>query len=156
VTADARFGPPPLRPFGLVLRRDATFWHEGVRITHPRLHAHLLRSVEWAETEGTFIVRLRQFRGWLDVEETPYFAVGYDAESGEVELTDGTREPLRVETLRVDGDGALRCEVKGRWPARFLRGAQAQLLAAVDVERGTALLRAGGRRLPLPEELARG
>jgi hypothetical protein len=137
-----------------VLRRDATFWHEGVRVTHPRLHAHFLRSVEWWEAEGTFIVRLRHFRGWLDVEDTPYFAVSYDADSGEIELTDGTREPLRADTLRLDDDGVLRCQVKGRWPARFLRAGQAQLLAAVEVEGEALLLRAGARRLPLPAALA--
>jgi len=32
-------GPPPLRPFGLVLHRDGSWTHEAVAITHPRLRA---------------------------------------------------------------------------------------------------------------------
>ena len=150
MTAERSPGPPPLRPFGLELRRDGSFWHEGVRVTHPRLHEHFLRSVEWCEEERTFIVRLRHFRGWLDVEDTPYFVVAYDSDTGEIELTDRTRERLKPETLRVDRDGALRCQVKQRWAARFTRAGQVELLAAVDVDARPPSLRMGSLRVALP------
>ena len=70
--------PPKLAPFGLRLHRDGSFSHEGVEVTHARLRAQFLRSVEWSEADGTFLVRLRHFRGWLDVEDTPWFVVAYD------------------------------------------------------------------------------
>src|SRR5262249_33508147 len=104
-------GPPPLRPFGLVLRRDGSFWHEGVRVTHPRLPAALGAGVRWAEAEQTFVVQLDRFRGWLDVEDCAFFVDGYDAPTGEVELSDRTREPLAAETLTADPDDAFRCTV---------------------------------------------
>ena len=147
-------GPPPLRPFGLVLRRDGTFWHEGVQVTHPKLHGQFLRSVEWAEDEGTFIVRLRHFRGWLDVEDTPWFVVAYDPEQGEIQLTDGHAERLNVETLRSDADGVLRCQVRGRWDARFTREGQAQLLEAIDLDGDAPALHLGRERVTLPAALA--
>ena len=153
MSAERGSGPPPLRPFGLVLRRDGSFWHQGVRVTHPRLHEHFLRSVEWCEEESTFIVRLRHFRGWLDVEDTPYFVVAYDPDRGEIELTDRSRERLDPESLSADRDGALRCRVKRRWPARFTRAGQIQLLAAVDVDGRTPRLRMGSRRVALPAAL---
>jgi len=147
-------GPPKLAPFGLSLRRDASFWHEGVEVTHVRLRAQFLRSVEWSEADGAFLVRLRHFRGWLDVEDTPWFVVAYDAPSGEIELTDGTREPLRVETLRADDDDVLRCAVKdGRWDARFTHRGQALLLDALEDGAQGLCLRAGARRVPLPAAL---
>jgi hypothetical protein len=147
-------GPPKLAPFGLCLRRDGSFWHEGVEVTHPRLRAQFLRSVAWSEEDGAFLVRLRHFRGWLDVEDTPWFVVAYDRESGEIELTDGTRERLAVETLRADDDDALRCAVKGgRWDARFTHRGQALLLDALEDRGKGPHLRAGSRRLPLPDAL---
>jgi hypothetical protein len=147
-------GPPKLAPFGLSLRRDGSFWHEGVPVTHARLHAQFLRSVEWSEADGAFLVRLRHFRGWLDVEDTPWFVVAYDSASGEVELTDGTREPLRIETLRADDDDVLRCAVKGgRWDARFTHRGQALLLDALEDCGDGLCLRAGARRVLLPASL---
>jgi hypothetical protein len=147
-------GPPKLAPFGLTLRRDGSFWHEGAEVTHPRLRAQFLRSVEWSEPDGAFLVRLRQFRGWLDVEDTPWFVVVYDRSSGEIELTDGTREPLAVETLRADDDDVLRCAVKGgRWDARFTHRGQALLLDALEEGDAGPCLRAGARCLPLPGSL---
>ena len=95
-------GPPPLAPIGLVLRRDGSFWHEGVRVTHPRLHAALLAGVRFAEDEQTFVVQLQNFRGWLEVEDTAFFVTEYDAATGEIALSDRTREPLDAATLRSD------------------------------------------------------
>ena len=147
-------GPPKLAPFGLRLDRDGRFWHEGAPVTHARLHAQFLRSVEWSEADGAFLVRLRHFRGWLDVEDTPWFVIAYDQGSGEIELTDRTREPLRAETLRADAGGVLRCAVKGgRWDARFTHRGQALLLDALEESDGALWLRAREQRLPLPDAL---
>lgn len=138
-------GPPRLAPFGLTLRRDGSFWHEGGPVTHPRLRAQFLRSVEWSEADGAFLVRLRHFRGWLDVEDTAWFVVAYDPASGEIELTDGTRERLQPATLRVDPDGVLRCGVKrGRWDARFTHRGQAHLLDAIEPREDGLYLRIAG------------
>ncbi len=143
-------GPPPLRPTGLVLRRDMTFWHEGVKVTHPRLHAVFLRGVDFEEGEGVFVIRLRHFRGQIEVEDTPYWVVSYNPESGNVELTDRSEEPLCAETLRLDPDGVLRCTVKGRFPARFTRTGQAHLLDNLEIEGREASVRRGDAWIPLP------
>jgi hypothetical protein len=94
------------------------------------------------------------FRGWLDVEDTAFFVTSYDASTGEVELSDRSRERLAATTLAVDPDDVLRCTVKGRFAARFTRAAQAHLLEAVDVDVdvdvGAVVVRAGGERLRAP------
>jgi hypothetical protein len=133
-----------------VLRRDGSFWHEGVRVTHPRLHEAFLAGVRWAEAEGTFIVQLGVFRGWLEVEDTAFFATAYDAQSGELELSDRSHERLAAETLAIDPDQVLRCTVKGRFAARFTRAAQAHLLDAVERDGDVLVVRAGDARLPAP------
>jgi hypothetical protein len=129
-----------------VLRRDGSFWHEGVRVTHPRLHAAFRAGVRWAEAERTFVVQLGHFRGWLDVEDTAFFVDAYDAGTGELELSDRGRERLDPATLRADPDGALRCTVKSRFDARFTRAAQEQLADALEADGDALFLVVGGTR----------
>ena len=119
-------------------------------MTHPRLHRAFLAGVRWAEAEGAFIVQLGTFRGWLDVEDTAFFATAYDAHSGELELSDRSRERLDATTLSVDPDQVLRCIVKGRFAARFTRPAQAHVLDAVDLEAGAIVVRVGRDRVRAP------
>jgi len=133
-----------------VLRRDGSFWHEGVRVTHARLHQAFLAGVRWAENERTFVVQLGRYRGWLEVEDTAFFVTAYDATTGEVELSDRTRERLDAATLVVDADEVMRCTVKGRFAARFTRGAQAHLLDALEFEGERIVLRSGETRLLAP------
>jgi hypothetical protein len=121
-----------------------------VRVTHPRLARALLAGVRWAETERTFIVQLGRFRGWLDVEDTAFFVTSYDAATGEITLSDRTRESLDTASLSTDPDDALRVQVKGRFPARFSHAAQADLLAAVEIDDGRVFVRAGADRRHAP------
>jgi hypothetical protein len=130
-----------------VLRRDGSFWHEGVRVTHPRLAAAFRAGVRWSEPEGTFVVQLGRFRGWLDVEDTAYFVDAYDEATGEIALSDHSRERLDATSLRADPDDVLRCTVKSRFDARFTRAAQEQLADALEERDGAVFVRAGGARL---------
>ena len=127
-----------------------SFWHEGVQLTHPRLYRAFLRGVEYAPAEGVFVVRLGQFRGQIEVEDTAWWVTAYDPERGSIQLTDRSEETLRPETLSIDPDDALRCVVKRRFSARFTHAAQAQLLDCMDV-RGDAVVvrvRDGWQRAP--------
>ena len=40
-------GPPPLRPFGLVLHHDGSWTHEGVPLLNRRLRAAFDRAVRY-------------------------------------------------------------------------------------------------------------
>jgi hypothetical protein len=124
--------------------------HEGVAVTHPRIHRALLRGVRFLEEEGVFVTTLRHFRGQIEVEDTPFFVVAYDPASGAVDLSDGTSEPLDPASVTRDADDVLRCRVKGRWPARFTLAGQAHLLDALEARGATLGLRAAGRWVPLP------
>ncbi|MCA9506100.1 MAG: hypothetical protein H6748_06620 [Spirochaetaceae bacterium] len=149
-------GPPPLRPFGLVLHHDGRFTHEGQPIRNRRLREHFDRSVEYLPEERKYVVRLRHFRGEVEVEEAGFFVRAVDLDRGEVQLSDGTREPLEVATLTESGiDGALLCRVKRGLvaeglPARFDHGAQAELLQSIEVAGEGLVLGVGGRRVPVP------
>lgn len=150
-------GPPPLRPFGLVLHHDGRFSHEGQPIGNRRLREHLDRSVEYLVDEEKYIVRLRHFRGEIVVEEAGFFVRSIDLESAELDLSDGTRDRLELTSLETSAlDGALLCRVKselvaGGLLARFTHGAQAELLLAVESEGEGFVLPIAGERLDFPE-----
>jgi hypothetical protein len=130
---------PPLRSFGLVLHRDGRFTHEGVPIRNRRLRAAFERSVHYLPDQRTYVVQLGRFRGVVDVEEAGFFVRSVDLARGAIRLSDGSEEALDPATLRLSpsGDGALLCTVKralapAGLPARFERGAQAELLLGVE------------------------
>ena len=152
-------GAPPLRPFGLVLHRDGSWSHEGQPVLHTRLRRAFDRSVRYLPEEGVYVVQLGRFRGRIEVEEAAFFVRSFDAERGEIRLSDRTCERLDVDSLRPSPhDGALLCAVKRRLAAgllaRFSHPAQADLLAAVEETPLGPQLRAAGRLIGLPAALA--
>jgi hypothetical protein len=152
-------GPPPLRPFGLVLHHDGSWTHEGQPILHRRMREHFDRSVRYLPEEGKYVVVLRHFRGQIEVEEAAFFVRDLDPASGELVLSDGTREPLEVESLRASPrDGAWLCTVKralapGGLLARFDRAAQERLLECVEEREGRPVAVLAGLPQPLPASL---
>ena len=74
----------------------------------------------------------------------------YDAATGELALSDRSREPLAAETLRTDPDGVLRCRLAEGFAARFTRAAQAELFAAVEIAADGVCVRAGQRLARAP------
>jgi hypothetical protein len=150
-------GPPPLRPFGLVLHRDGSWSHEGVPLRNARLRAAFDRSVRFLPEPGVYVVQLGRFRGQIEVEEAGFFVREFDAATGRIRLSDRSAEPLEPASLRVSPrDGALLCTVKrelstGGLPARFERSAQADLLLAVEPGPAGPRLRIGSAVHPIPE-----
>ena len=148
-------GPPPLRPFGLVLHHDGRFSHEGQPLLNRKLRAHFDRSVAYLPEEAKFVVRLGHFRGEIVVEEAAFFVRAVDLERGDVHLSDGTAEALDVASLAPSPrDGALLCRVKRDLApegllARFTHAAQADLLLAVEPEGEGFAVRIAGRSVPL-------
>ena len=153
-------GPPPLRPFGLVLHRDGRWSHEGEPVLNRRLREHFDRSVDYLPDEGKYIVRLGHFRGEIELEEAGFFVRGVDADSGRITLSDRSSERLDPTTLRPSCDSeSLLCSVKrdlvdGGLPARFTHAAQAELWHSVEVVDGVPVLRLADVRHPISHLLA--
>jgi hypothetical protein len=150
-------GPPPLRPFGLVLHHDGSWSHEGVPFLNRRLRAVFDRSVRYLPEERLFVVQIGRFRGEIEVEEAAFFVREFDAPTGRLRLSDATAERLDPASLRVSPrDGALLCRVKrdltpDGLAARFLHGAQAELLLAVEEGADGPRLPLAGALHPLPD-----
>ncbi len=155
--ASAGPGPPPLRPFGLVIHRDGRFRHEGEPIRNAKLRALFTRSVTYLPEEGKYVVRAGPFRGEVEVEEAAFFVRSVDLERGMAQLSDGSEEPLVASSLAwstLDPD-VLLCRVKhdlaaGGLPARFGHSAQAELLLEAEEQGDTLVVPVAGERWRLP------
>ena len=106
-------GPPPLRPFGLVLHHDGSWTHEGQPILNRRIREKFDRSVLYLPEQGKYVVQVGRFRGEIEVEEAGFFVRDVDLDAAAVLLSDGSRDSLDLDSLRVsDLDGAFLCTVK--------------------------------------------
>jgi hypothetical protein len=149
-------GPPPLRPFGLILHRDGRWTHEGIPILNRKLRARFDRAVVYLPDEQKYVVQVGRFRGQIEIEEVGFFVRSVDFERGEISLSDRSREPLDPASLRPSSDGeALLCSIKrdlapGGLPALFTHAAQAELLHAVEEVEGALVLDLAGARHRLP------
>lgn len=145
------------------LDAEGRFWHEGERVDHPKL-AHAMHTwIARHPTDGRVVLE----NGWdwcyIVVDDTPFLVRGVRAEArpdGEVlvaRLSDESEEPLVLESLRVDAEGAIRCEVKhaakgGPYPARFDRHAAHALgpfLQSAEDDPDAIAVRVGAREVRL-------
>jgi len=146
---------PPLRPFGLRLHHDASWTHEGEPVRHRKLRERLDRSVRYLPEQRQHVVQIGQFQGHIEIEEAGFFVRAFDADSGELQLSDHSVEKLDASSLSLSAiDGALLCRIKRDLVpeglvARFMHSAQADLMNAVD-DSGEAL-RIAGELCRLPE-----
>jgi hypothetical protein len=151
-------GPPPLRPFGLVLHRDGSWTHQGQPILNRRIRERFDRSVRYLPEHEKYVVQVGRFRGEIEVEEAGFFVRDVDLARGGVVLSDRSRDAFDLESLRLSElDGAYLCTVKrelvpGGLPARFTHAAQAELLAAVDETEEGPVIRLEGRLRRMPPQ----
>jgi hypothetical protein len=138
---------------GLVLDRHGVWWHDGVRVTHPRILDAFQRGLSPTD-DGRYRLDFGNDWCFVEVEDAAYQVLGVGfahAEHVLLSLSDGTHEPLAVESLHVDSDGILACQVKGgRAKARFSRTAQFALGDRIEARAGTLILRWAGRERALP------
>jgi len=137
---------------GIRLDRQGRWWHDGAPVEHPRIVEAFNRGLA-PNGDGRF--RLNFGGDWclVEVEDAAYWvqAAVASAEQLTLTLSDGTDEALAPDTLWLEPDGVLACQVKnGQAKARFGRQAQASLGEHLVEEGGAFALALPGRRVPLP------
>jgi hypothetical protein len=128
--------------------RDGVWYADGEPIANERIAALFSRHVRRRDGGG-YELRIADERAPIEVEDTPYVVVGVSRspQAIEVELNDGTREPLDPSSLEVGEGEVLSCRVKqGTERARFLRPAYYQIAPQMfEKEAGRFILRVGQR-----------
>lgn len=152
-----RRGPPPLKPFGLLLHHDGRWTHEGQPIRNAKLRSKFDTSVRYLPEEAKYVVQLAHFRAEIELQEAGFFVRNFDLGSGQISLSDGSEEVLDVASLHLSGhDGALLCRVKRDLApvgllARFHHAAHAEFLHHVEEAPSGPVIPIAGRPIPLPE-----
>lgn len=141
------------------IRLDARlgWWHDDEPIQHPRI-IELFNTSLVLDDQGRYQLRIGNDWCFVQVEDAAFEVRCVDVTPEgrlSVRLSDRTAEALEPSTLTLGEDAVLSCRVKGgRARARFSRDAQYQLGELLEQdEDGHTFLRAGQRRLALPESL---
>jgi hypothetical protein len=137
----------------LRIDREGVWHHEDAEVTHAGILASLWEGLQ-RDAEGHHL-SIGPVRVPVEVEDVPFIVVRAEPEGDGLTLTlnDGSREPLRPETLRLGAGEAPYCTVKdGRFEARLSRAAAYQLLAHMseDTASGRTILTLGGERWEVP------
>jgi len=135
----------------LRIDRDGAWYHDDAEVTHAGILANLRENLQ-VDEQGHYL-QIGPARVPVEVEDTPFVVERVEAE-GEglaATLNDLSREPLALDSLRVDDRGIPRARVKaGRFAARLNRAATYQMLQLVQAGEGEPALVLGGRRYRVP------
>jgi len=132
---------------------DGVWFHDDAEVTHPGIVANLRDSLR-VDERGHYL-QIGPARVPVEVEDAPFVVERVEVVGSGLAATlnDLSREPVALDTLRVDERGIPRCRVKGgRFDGRLSRAATHQLLrhAEPDEGGGGAALVLGGQRYPVP------
>ena len=134
--------------------REGAWRHEGVEVTHPGILRNLYANLR---AEGdSYLLQAGPWRIPVQVDDTPFVVVstraGSRPDSIAAHLSDGSQEPLDVESIVLDRHGTPYCRVKGgSFRARLSVAAWLQLAEKIepDPASGAPVLVLGGRRIVL-------
>ena len=132
-------------------------WHVGGKVLDERMRGFLLQNLEF----DAELVRYRVRYPMETHNETRYLhhespplrvrALHFDPGGCSVGLNDGSREPLRPETLRLDAQERLFCAVRAEGlPAWFSDGSRFSLLDRAEETLDGRVLHLPGHPAPHP------
>jgi len=137
---------------GLVLDQNLAWYHDGERITHPRI-VEAFNAGLVPTDDGRFQLHIGNDWAYVTVEGPAYAVTGIEPgpRTLTLRLSDRTTESLDPSTVVLDPEGVLTAEVKGgRARARFSRDAQFALVQLLQVSQGKVVLQLAETQLPLP------
>lgn len=135
-----------------MLDERGRFWNGPFLIDHAAMTRAFASWIRRHPDDGRFILTNGYDWTYFTVKDSPFFvrrATRAADDSGvALELSDGTEEALDPAAVTVSDDGVLYARVKnGQYSARFLSGAQAEMVDVIDEDsEGKPCLEVGGRR----------
>jgi len=157
------WNPAHCGDIGLEIRRDGSWWQEGVRFSREKL-VRLFSTILRRDADGYYLVTPHE-KVVVKVEGAPFVGVRVDRHEsgghqvilvttnvGDVVAVDEAH-PLRVETDRQTGEPSTYVRVRGGLDARLGRPAWYELIswAAADVGKSTMSVMSSGIAFPVGE-----
>lgn len=125
---------PFTRESSIRLDKRGKFWHNGNEVEHAGLERAMHAWIKKHPENKRFVLENGYDWCYLTVDCTPFLvvAIHYDEGAFITTLSDGTRAPLLVGSLRLNAEGDILCDVKldrtdGPYEARFDTYAATQL-----------------------------
>lgn len=141
------------RESSIVIDAQGRFWHDGALVEHPQMAEAFARWVRRHPDDGRYILSNGYDWTYIRVEDVPLVvrSVQLQASPPQVELSDGSREPLIPQALREGPGGVLYLRVRdGELDARFSQHAQLSLASALrQLPDGRIGLELGPQVVPL-------
>ena len=150
-----RFPPPKgqARESTIVLDAQGQFWHDGAKVERRAMARAFASWLRRHPDDERWILSNGYDWTYLDVQGTPYFVEGLREHGDAVRavLSDGSEEPLDVESLRIVEDDVLLVRVKSQsFDAKFSRTAQLELGPWLDTAAdGTLVVEIAGKTYPI-------
>lgn len=157
------WNPAHCGDIGLEIRRDGSWWQEGVRFSREKL-VRLFSTILRRDADGYYLVTPHE-KVVVKVEDAPFAGVRVDRHEsgghqvilvttnvGDVVAVDEAH-PLRVETDRQTGEPSTYVRVRGGLEARLGRPAWYELInwAEPDHGKSTMSVMSSGVRFPVGE-----
>jgi hypothetical protein len=116
------------------LDREGVFFHEGLKVEHPKMADAFHTWIRRHPVDGRFILSNGFDWSYFTVEDVPFFvrSIRIEPHAIVLVLSDGTDEPWTVHSAHIGNDGAIYTDVKssaegGAYAAKFTRHAQSAL-----------------------------
>ena len=135
---------------GLEIRRDGSWWQDGVRFSREKL-VRLFSTILRRDSDGHYLVTPHE-KVVVRVEDSPFLGVRVDRHEsdghqvilvttnvGDVVAVDGDH-PLRVETDAATGEPSTYVRVRGGLEARLARTAWYELVSWAEQDPGAATM----------------
>jgi hypothetical protein len=135
---------------GLEIRRDGSWWQDGVRFSREKL-VRLFSTILRRDPDGHYLVTPHE-KVVVRVEDSPFLGVRVDRHEsdghqvilvttnvGDVVAVDGDH-PLRVETDAATGEPSTYVRVRGGLEARLARTAWYELVSWAEQDPGAATM----------------
>jgi len=124
-------------PCNIRVDKEGKWYHTiwGTELIHKPMRLFLFSLLERDE-KGRYILRLKNQRCYLEVEDTPFVVMRVDkTHTFLITLNDETKEELDLNTLWVGDENVLYCKIReGKFEARFSRPAYYQLANYVEFD----------------------
>ncbi len=125
-------------PCNIRIDKEGRWYHTiwGTELIHKPMRLFLFSLLERDE-KGRYILRLKDQRCYIEVEDVPFVVMRVDkkVDTFSIKLNDETQEELDLNTLWVGASNVLYCKIKeGKFEARFSRPAYYQLTNYVEFD----------------------